>query len=56
MKSIKCDALFCQYNKKSGMCSHPNSQPGIMNDSMKPIDFCENYRKFSLKAKKLKRK
>ncbi len=56
MKSIKCDALFCKFNKKAGVCNHPKAQPGIMNDSMKPFDFCEDYRKFLLKSKKLKRK
>lgn len=56
MKLVKCDALFCKYNQKAGICSHPNAQPGIMNENMKPIEFCGNYRKFSQKAWKLKKK
>lgn len=56
MKTIKCSATFCQWNKKGSMCSHPNAAPGIMNETMNPAEYCENYRKYAVKAKKLKRK
>lgn len=56
MKSIKCDVSFCQFNKKGVICTHPNAQPGIMNEAMNPVEYCENYRKYAMKTKKLKRK
>lgn len=56
MSTIKCNASFCKWNKKGGFCGHPDSVPGIMNGNPEPTDYCQNYRKYSLKSKKLKRK
>ena len=56
MKIIKCTVTFCQWNTKGSRCSHPNAVPGIMSESMNPAEYCENYRKYAMKAKKLKRK
>jgi len=56
MEIIKCSATFCQWNKKGSMCSHPNAAPGIMNETVNPVEYCENYRKYAVKAKRLKKK
>ena len=56
MNQIKCSASFCKWNKKGSFCAHPDSVPGIMNGNPEPMDYCQNYRKYSLKSKKLRKK
>ena len=56
MSVIKCSATFCKWNKKGSFCAHPDSVPGIMNATPEPAEYCMNYRKYSLKSKKLKKK
>ncbi len=42
MQEFRCNNLFCKWNKKFGICTHPDSEQAIKDEIPNPVEGCEN--------------